>query len=143
MELKDGIIYIIKDNTGKHNPYIGSTMRKLKTRISQHISSFNRWKRTGCNGCRSYLILNEGDYSFDILERVKVKDIKELRILEGKYQKCRDCINRNIAGRTKAQYYRDNREDKLRYQKEYNKKNKVKYDAYQKKYRERNRKRNQ
>ena len=59
-------------------------------------------------------------FGYGIPEIILIKDYpcnsrKELEIEEGKYHRGNECINKNVAGRTKQEYREDNKEKKKIY----------------------------
>ena len=152
----DGVIYAIKDNTNK-NIYIGSCL-DFNHRKQTHESSFKHGK----NETTAFLILQNKNYEWEILEKVTFDDIKELRIIE-KYHIIKNketCVNKVLPFRTDAEakeyyenYRRDNKEMisirqkiyndgrkdvKKEYDHQYNKNNLEKRKEQGKKYRDSN-----
>lgn len=88
-------IYKIIDNTN-NDIYIGITKQKLLSkRLSQHKERMN---------CMSSKIIKNGDYKIELIEETDDKT-RERYWIENT-----DCINKQIPGRTKQEYYNDNRE---------------------------------
>ena len=120
-------IYRIVDNTNG-NIYIGKTKQTLKERLSAHKSHKN---------CMSREIIKNGDYKIELIEETD-DDTRERYWIENT-----DCINHNIPGRTKKEWYKEwyenNREEILQYKKEYYENNKDKKKEYQSEYLENNR----
>ena len=165
---QDGKIYKIVCNI-TDECYIGSTCEPtVARRLAGHVNSYKRWKAGNCTKTTSFDIIDRGDYQIFLIETYPCNSRDELTAREGqiirKYKSELECVNSNIAGRTKKVYYQDNKElikinlktyrednkeaikenkkeyyeankDKLHeYTKEYNEKNK----EYIKKYREDN-----
>lgn len=156
MKYDNGKIYKLIDNTNG-NIYIGSTVQPLYKRKSQH-------KAVGNNKCVSKFIIDNGDYDIILIENYPCKSKEELLMRERYYIDNTDCINKNIPGRSGAEWYQDNKErilekaknkvktdDRKEYEKDYalqnkdiiNKKSKVWYQSnkdkkaeYDKKYRD-------
>lgn len=95
-----GVVYKVTCNkTGMI--YYGSTTNYNK-RMGQHInmSKNNR----GYYGSRTYLIIKEGDYKFDILEHIEGCK-KTLEERERFYIENNECINRQCPLRTRDESY--------------------------------------
>jgi hypothetical protein len=95
-----GVVYKITCNkTGMI--YYGSTTNYNK-RIGEHINMVKNDR--GYYSARSYLIIQEGDYKFDILEHIEgcKKDLEER---ERFYIENNKCINRQCPLRTKEESY--------------------------------------
>jgi len=125
--------------------YVGSTIQTLKRRLVKHESDY----RTGNRYCSSQEILKQGGYKIILIKNFPCSSENELWREEGKFQRDLVCVNNNIAGRTKKEYYSDNREMinakmkehyinnrevKLAYQAEYSIKNQVVINAKKKAY---------
>jgi hypothetical protein len=127
MKYDNGKIYRLIDNTNG-NIYIGSTIQPLYKRKSQH--------KEGSNRCKSKSIIENGDYDMILIENYPCKSKEELEARERHYIDNTDCINKQLPGRTEAEWYQDNKERILE-----KAKNKVKTDErkeYEKEYREQN-----
>jgi len=107
-----GLIYKVSSKIGDC-VYYGSTI-DLMERIRKHKSDF-KYNRP----CYSKLVLKYPDYKFEIVEYYSCESKKQLDKREGYYQRTYDCVNRNVAGRTKKEYYEDHKETLLNYQKNY------------------------
>ena len=108
--------------------YIGSTCEKyLSRRLSGHVRSYKCYLNGKYHYVSSFEILKYDDYKIELIEKVNVGDKDELRMIEGKYIKEIECVNKRIAGRTDKQY-----------QKEYYEQNKAKMNKYTKEYDEKN-----
>jgi hypothetical protein len=122
---KNAKIYKIVDNTNG-NIYVGSTCKKLCQRMAQHRTSYKQYLNGKYHFVTSFKIIENGDYDIILLEEVKDCENKEqLRARERHYIESLDCINKVIVGRTKQEYYIDNRETILEYHKNYVLKNKA------------------
>jgi DNA polymerase sigma len=104
-----GIIYKIIDTETKET-YIGSTIRSLDIRISQHKS-----QKSLANE-----ILKKNNYRITILEEIEFSNIDKLRICEQNHMdKTDNLINKNRAF--------ENKTSSKEYHKEYYEKNKDKF----------------
>ena len=106
--------------------YVGSTCETLSRRISNHranykckrfYSSHDIFDKYGMDNCKILLIEN---YSCNSKEELLKK--------EGEYIKQLNCINKNISGRTKKEWYEDNKDKKKAYDKQYREKQKKKVE---------------
>lgn len=102
MKYDNGKIYKLIDNTNG-NIYIGSTIQSLSKRKSQH-------KADGNNKCVSKFIIDNGDYDIILIENYPCKSKEELLMRERHYIESIDCINKQLPGRTGAEWYQDNKE---------------------------------
>jgi len=125
-----GKIYKIFNET---DTYYGSTILSLNKRLNHHKSDKDTMAK---------LIINNPPYKIEIIENYPCRNKYELEQREGFFQKNNKCINIAICGRTKNEYYEDNKDKVKEYQKEYHKKysekNKDKINERQRKYREKN-----
>ena len=137
-----GKIYKIAD-IGYNKCYIGSTCEELCRRMSHHRAKFKRF----LNGSeethtRSYDIFNEygvENCKIELIEYYKCDTLQELRKREGEIIKNTECINKNVAGRTRKEYYEDNKDNIKEMINEYLEKNKEKITQKRKEYYETNR----
>ena len=119
--------------------YVGSTAEKyLKRRFSGHKSDYYKWKDGKCNKVMAYDLFDK--YGIEncqiiLLENANVKNIDELIARENHYIKLIPCINKIIVGRTKKEYYEDNKTDILEKHKIYYEENKEKVLTKNKEYR--------
>jgi hypothetical protein len=125
-----GYIYKIQP-TVEHQPeevYIGSTTKTLNERLQKHKYSYSRYLNGKDHNTSVFKLFDKyGLDNFDIilLEEIDFNDKKELTNLEGVYIKNNNCINRKIEGRTKKEWYNDNINSILEYQKQYRDNNKI------------------
>jgi hypothetical protein len=99
--------------------YIGSTIQSLRERHYCH-------KNLDCNSRIIFKRFGYDNCNIELIEEIIVSDIKKLREREGYYIKLLDCVNTKTPGRTKREYYEDNREDIAQSKKEWREKNKQK-----------------
>ena len=92
-------------------PYIGSTTQALSKRMAHH--------RSQRNPCCSRIILEAGDAYIELIEEYPCENREQLSRREGELIRQRECVNRCIAGRTKAEWYDDNKEEVKEYHKAY------------------------
>jgi hypothetical protein len=115
---KNGKIYkLVCFTTGK--VYIGSTTQSLAKRKGSHLADYNRWKLNKRHYCTYYEIIKNDNYRIELIENYPCNSKEELHAKEGEQQRNTDCVNKNIAGRTKQQYHIDNQESILAKKKQY------------------------
>ena len=134
----NGVVYKLKSNDPNIKEfYIGSSVN-IKKRIAIHKSDCNNTNSAKYN-YKVYKFIRENDgwdnWEFETLLEVEVISKEELRL---KYERPYQLdllpeLNDRVEGRTKDEYYEDNKEDILKKQKIYNEKNKVEISKYQKK----------
>ena len=124
-DYKNGKIYQLVCNETRE-VYIGSTTRSLEDRLSTHKKSSNK--------CYSKQIIDRNNYYIELLETYPCNNQFELDRKEGEYQRTIECINHNIAGRTRKEWEQDNKEAIAKYHKEYKEYNKETIVNYRKEY---------
>jgi hypothetical protein len=85
-------------------PYIGSTTQLLCKRMVEHRKP-SHWSR-----CSSRILIEAGDAYIELIEDFPCDNKEQLNRREGEIMRGRDCVNRNIAGRTQKEYQHDNPE---------------------------------
>ena len=94
--------------------YIGSTVCDLVSqRMVKHRDSYKYWKKHNGNYTTSFILFEEYGVENCIIELIEAKpciDINEQAKLEGSYIRTLECVNKNIPGRTRKEYYQDNKE---------------------------------
>jgi len=133
---QSGKIYKVVDNTN-NNIYIGSTVDTLSQRLSNHLSTFKRLKESNIGGnCTINKILENGDYSIELIELFPCETKIELEGREAHHIVNNQCINKKKKGSTidRKDYYqifRDNNKEKIKdWNKTYRDKNKEKLSAH-------------
>ena len=117
--------------------YIGSTCQpSLSRRLTKHLSSYKRYKSSKCNKCRSYSIIERGNYNIYLIEEYPCNLRDELTAREGEimreYKSNFNCVNHCIAGRTPKEYYKVNKEKIDQLKREWYKNNIEKVKEYKK-----------
>lgn len=126
---ENSVIYKLKHNEDYDdtNIYVGSTTN-FKNRKNQHKTSCNNEKDIRYNTpVYKYIRANEGwdNWVMIPIEQYSCNDKKELEIRERHHiDLLRPTLNIVKPGRTIKEWYEDNKEDKLEYQKEYRNDNK-------------------
>jgi len=128
-----GKIYkIISPHTEKC--YVGSTTLKyLSTRMAQHREDLKKGKNI-----TSKYILELGNYKIVLIELYPCNSKDELIARERHYIENLDCLNKHIPGRTKKEYYQDNKDIYCQKGKEYRLENKDIINQQLKEYRLKN-----
>ena len=100
--------------------YIGATVSLLSKRLAGHKQGFTRWKNGKQNYTSSYEILRYDDAYIELVETVRCNNKMELsRRAGGIIRSTENCVNKRVAGRTKKEYYQENKDQILKYNKEY------------------------
>ena len=119
----NGKIYKITD-IGYNKCYIGSTTEELSQRMARHRRDFKQFLNVGKGSHRrSYDIFNEygiENCKIELIEYYKCDTMQELRRKEGEHIKNNECVNKQVAGRTKSEWEQDNK-DKIKEYREINK----------------------
>ena len=136
-DFSKGKIYLVKSLLSPE-VYVGSTVQSLDERMIHHR---NDYKNNIILGKNKDIVKNIDDWSIELYEKYPCKNITELRRREGEIITLIGTLNKNIAGRTKEEYYkkhevklkadqkiyRDNHvEDRIEYSKQYNLKDGIK-----------------
>ena len=96
---KGKIYRIVCNETGEQ--YIGSTIQSLSRRLAKHV-----WesKNNQEHGCKSFPIIDRGDYSIVLIENCPCESKEQLLRRERHFIETIDCVNRYIPGRTKLEH---------------------------------------
>jgi hypothetical protein len=104
----NGKIYAIRSNQ-TDKVYIGSTCDTLPKRLYVHRNNKKRYEKGKYHYVTSYEMLEFDDAYIDLVEEFSCANKMQLERREGEIMRATEnTVNRNIAGRTKAEYYRDN-----------------------------------
>ena len=133
--------------------YIGSTCYEyLSQRLRKHKEDYKKWLKTGKNFLTSLPIIGRGNYQIVLLENFPCQDNNELGAREGYWIREKDCVNKNIPGRTlqdcreqnkerTKKWCEKNKEHMIEYYKKYYEQNKERITEHMKQYREQNKER--
>ena len=132
-------VYKIVDNTNG-NIYIGSTSKSLEERLDSHERVYRHYVKTGNQRkyYTSFDIIKNEDYNILLIETYKNISKKDLRKMEGYFTKNVKCINIQIEGRNKGDWYKENKDECNRKSKEDYQQNSERYKSLAKKYRDEN-----
>jgi len=95
--------------------YIGSTTTLLSARKAKH--------KFGCGAVSKILFEKYTDIRIELLECCPCDNKEELLKKEGEYIRNNNCVNKQVPLRTGKEYYQDNKDYKIQYQKEYRENN--------------------
>jgi len=118
--------------------YIGSTVQTLSLRMTGHRRQYKRFLKTGKSYCSSYILLEQGNIHYELIEKYSCENKQELHKREGHWQKKIACVNDRIAGRTIKEWYQDNIKKISKKNKKDYQKNKEKILKKSKEYRQNN-----
>ena len=128
--MQNGSVYQIWSPSSTDR-YIGSTIQELSARMSGHRAAFKRWSADNTrNFCTSYGVLRFEDAKIELIEIVEFQSLSQLKAREGHHIRAGDCLNKQVAGRTKAEYRVDNREELLKKNNAYNAAHREENNAY-------------
>lgn len=134
---QNGKIYVLRSYQ-TDDIYIGSTTQKLCKRKVEHQSKYKNYLQCKGNYTSSFEIIKYPDCYIELLELYSCKNRCELIAREGYYIRKNMCINKRVAGRTKKQYYAENKKHILDYHKQYYETNKQIINDKHKQYQELN-----
>ena len=107
----NGKIYKIVDN-GYNKCYIGATIESLSQRMTRHRKHYREF----LNGTKQRLTLFDIFTEFgvenckiELIEKFPCDSKEELTAREGINIRNTECVNKRIEGRTKEEYYNDNK----------------------------------
>jgi hypothetical protein len=102
--------------------YIGSTCNTLSRRKSGHLKDYKRYLSGKYNYISSFKLFEKGNVDVVLIEECSVHNKDELHRRERYFIENYNCVNKCIPGRTKKEYYDDNK-DKFKEYYEVNKDN--------------------
>ena len=120
----NGKIYTIRSRSRPDLIYVGSTTQPLSKRLGEHRHSSNR--------CSSKQIIDLGDAYIELVEEYSCSNKEQLHRREGQLMRSLNCVNKAIAGRTRAEHYKDNKDKISKQKKQYRSDNKDKIKQYYK-----------
>lgn len=147
----NGKIYTIRCRSDDTLIYVGSTTQELSQRLAKHRSDCKKGRC--CSLYNKIINSNWDDWYIELYEVCSSNSKEELGKKEGEVIRQIGTINKNIAGRTNKEWYKDNADkikeirkeyrednaDKIKEnKKEYSKKNAEKIKEYKKNWREDN-----
>ena len=108
VDYNNGKIYTIRSHQTEYI-YIGSTCSPLHKRLHYHKSDYKKWIRTGNKYMTSFEIMKYDDAYIELLEDYPCPSKTHLNRREGRFIRNMDCVNKFVAGRTRCEYYQDNK----------------------------------
>jgi hypothetical protein len=87
----------------KNLVYYGSTTQSISQRLTTHIKDF----KNKINNFSSFIVLECEDYKIELVEKYPCNNRQQLVKREGEYIKTNECVNKNIAGRTRKEYRKE------------------------------------
>jgi len=111
-----GKIYKIL-NTIDDEIYVGSTVNDLSVRMIKHRSN----SKAGCTPLilRHMREIGAQHFYIELIENYPCNSVQELKAKEGEWIRKLGTLNKQVAGRTKAEWYEDNQEHCRKQWKEY------------------------
>jgi hypothetical protein len=103
----NGKIYTIRSYQ-TDNVYVGSTTQTLADRMKGHRKDFKCYKKGTGNFVSSFEILKYDDAYIELVILNPCNSKTELDAVEGQYIRKMECVNKNIAGRSRKEYRMDN-----------------------------------
>ena len=104
----NGKIYAIRSHQ-TDRVYIGSTCMPLAKRLYGHRRDKKKFENGKCTYVTSFEMLEFPDAYIELLEEHPCQNKMQLCRREGEIMRATEnTVNRNVAGRTQAEYYRDN-----------------------------------
>jgi hypothetical protein len=140
VDYSKGKIYAIRSYSSD-DVYIGSTCSTLTKRLSGHKGAYETWLKRDFRYATSYEVLKYGDAYIELVEECPCENKQQLLRREGEVMRSMNCVNKNVAGRTLAEWYQDNAERVVALRKVGYQKNKETIGRLQKEYRDKNQQR--
>ena len=127
---KRGKIYCLRSHQ-TDLVYIGSTVQSLSKRIGGHRADYRQWLKGSFPYVTSFEIIKYDDAYIELVEDYPCNTKAELERREGQIMRdTENCCNKVILGRTRVEYYQDNKEKFAEWYQE----NKKKANEYHAKY---------
>ena len=128
-DYQNGKIYKIISHNSDQDIYVGSTTQMLCKRLTGHVTNF---KKNGPVSSKN--VLRHGNYQILLIENYPCNTKEELTAREAYYVRQFNCVNKNVPGRTREEWYEDNKDKIAKYYED----NKDKISERHKKYYEAN-----
>jgi len=109
MDYHNGKIYAIRSHQ-TDKIYIGSTTSLLSKRLYGHKQNFKKWKNGKYSYVSSFELMKYDDVYIELLQGYSCDTKMELHKREGEFIRSENCVNKNVAGRTKKEHYQENKE---------------------------------
>ena len=109
-----GYVYVVRSHRSPLK-YYGSTIQQLSQRMAGHRANQKQYLTGKGTWCSSFEILALGDAYIELVRIVEFEVKAELLAVEGDLIRNNDCVNKQQAGRTQAQYRIDHVAEKAEY----------------------------
>jgi len=91
--------------------YIGSTCEPtLAKRLATHVADYKRWKAGKRRGVSSFPLIESGDYTISLIELCPCGSKDEMTARERFYIETMTCVNKSVPGKTRQEYYEENKD---------------------------------
>ena len=129
----NGKIYKIAD-VGYNKCYIGSTTESLSRRMARHRSQYKKQEdmKGKVYSFELFDLYGTENCKIELIEKIICENKEELLKREGELIQSMDCVNKKVSGRTKQDWYNDNKKYCIEKSKRYYKDNSQKVAQYQK-----------
>ena len=129
-KFENGKIYKVYSPQEEGLCYIGSTYLTLEERYQNHKDHYKSWLKGKADFVTVYKLFEKhDDCVIEKIEDFPCNNEQELKHREGHYQRLIPCVNKKIEGRTREEYYQDNKQKYINYQKQYHEINKEKRNS--------------
>jgi len=150
MDYKNGKIYALRSYK-TDDVYIGSTTTTLTKRKSGHKGDYKEYLKGKKAYITSFELIKHDDCYIELIEDCPSDNRNQLERREGQIIRETDCVNRITPGRTKKEYYQNNKiefieKSKIRYENnkdQIKKQHKIRYENNKEKILERSKKYNE
>lgn len=90
--------------------YIGSTIQPLHKRLREHRNKYTQFLKGKYNNVTSFEIMKYGDAEIYLIELCDCNSKMELERCERSHIESIECVNKHIPGRSKKEYYIENKD---------------------------------
>ena len=106
----NGKIYKIAD-VGYNKCYIGSTTESLSRRMARHRSQYKKQEdmKGKVYSFELFDLYGTENCKIELIEKIICENKEELLKREGELIQSMDCVNKKVSGRTKQDWYNDNK----------------------------------
>ena len=105
--------------------YVGSTCQTLAQRMTQHRTDMKNRQRQHLKLYQAMNEIGKDNFYIELVENYPCQVRDELHKKEGAtIRECQSKLNSSISGRDAREYYHENKQSRLDYQKQYQQKNK-------------------
>lgn len=129
MDYQNAKIYAIRSHQ-TDLIYIGSTCSPLSKRLYEHKRHYKRYLNQRYNFVTSFEILKFEDAYIELLEECPCENKMMLHRREGELIRIHNCVNKFVAGRSREDYYIENKDKIRECQNEYYQQNKDRIREY-------------